>query len=322
MSQITIVNLNPCIDWQYSVSQFTPGGLNRVCRTYQGVGGKGINVAIALKNLGKLNNISSCIGFNFSNGGEKVTQKFNALNIPHNFITVEGDVRVNIKLYDGATGTMTELNQPGDIVPAFCVNKLLDDISKISQTNKNGILVLSGSLPGGVSEDIYATATNLWVGKVFLDTSGEVLKAVLKSEKKPYAIKPNLFELESTFGVKLSTPQDVVQFCKKNIAGVELICVSMGADGAILVTPQASYFCPALDVTVRGVQGAGDSMVAGIICGILENVSDAELLRYAVAAATASIIRDGTSLCERTDFEKMLKDLPLQLCNLFPGCSL
>ena len=310
MPPITIVNLNPCIDWQYNVPTFVHGGTNRVRRTYQSAAGKGTNVAVVLKNLGQA---PSCIGFNFTEGGDKVTEKFDALNIPHDFETVEGAVRINIKLYEESTGIMTELNQPGDFVPELYVKKLEEKVAALSQEHgESGILVLCGSLPAGVPADIYARLTALWRGKVFLDADGAPLRLALEAEVKPYAIKPNLFELESMCLVSLGTSEEVARHCRNNALfdGIGLVCVSMGADGAVLITPDTAYFCPALDVDVKGVQGAGDSMVAGLIHGILSGEQTPELLRYAVAAATASVIRDGTDLCRRADFDVMLEKIP------------
>ena len=308
---ITIVSLNPCIDWQYNIPIFTYGGMNRVHCTYKSAASKGTNTAIVLKNLEQA---PYCIGFNFIEGGEKVTGKLDSLNISHDFLTIDGAVRVNIKLFEEETGTMTELNQPGAFVPEVYVKMLEEKVVALSEkAGKDGILVLSGSLPAGVPKDIYTKLTDLWRGKVFLDAEGDSLRLAIESKAPPYAIKPNLFELESTFDVKLQTPQDVADFCRKSIVdkGISIVCVSMGANGAVLVTPHAAYFCPAVKVAVRGLQGAGDSMVAGLIHGALTQATEPDLLRYAVAAATASVMREGTDLCSREDFSEMLKKTPL-----------
>jgi len=309
---ITIVSLNPCIDWQYNISTFTYGGMNRVRRTYQSAASKGTNTAIVLKNLG---HTPFCTGFNFVEGGENVTNKLNALNIPHGFLTIDGSVRVNIKLFEEETGTMTELNQPGEFVPEVYVKTLKEKIEALSKhSGADGTLVLSGSLPAGVPKDIYAILSGLWHGKVVLDAEGDALRLAIESPTPPYAIKPNLFELESTFNVKLQTPQEVADYCHKNIIdkGISFVCVSMGADGAVLVTPYAAYFCPAVSVTVRGLQGAGDSMVAGLIHGFMTPVAEPDLLRYAIAAATASVTREGTDLCTGEDFRAIIKKVPPQ----------
>ena len=329
---ITIVNLNPCIDWQYNIPKFTYGGMNRVRRTYESAASKGTNVAIALKNLGLT---PTCIGINFADGGDKVREKFDSHGIPHDFETVEGAVRVNIKVFEEETGIMTELNQPGSFVPEVYVHNLKNKVARLSTAD--GILVLTGSLPAGVPENIYAELTALWHGKVFLDADGGVLRQALSGEVKPYAVKPNLFELENAFGIKLpikyvgmpymtskkcpSTSADTIHRVptKNNLAekglthnlhGIPIACISMGADGAILLTPDAAYFSPALDIEARGIQGAGDAMVAGLILATLQNLPPPEMLCYAMAAAAASVIMPGTEMCTRRGFEAMLEKIP------------
>jgi 1-phosphofructokinase len=235
MSPITIVNLNPCIDWQYNVPTFAYGGMNRVRRTYASAASKGTNVAVVLKNLGQA---PACVGFNFAEGGQQVTEKFDSIGIVHDFDMLPGAVRVNIKLYEETTGAMTELNQPGAFVPEAYVTRLAEKVAALSRPG--GVLVLNGSLPAGVPADIYAKLTASWQGQVFLDAEGEPLRLALAGDAKPYAIKPNLYELESAFGVKLSTPRAVADFCREYIRGVPLVCVSMGVEGAVLVAGGAA----------------------------------------------------------------------------------
>ena len=296
---ITIVNLNPCLDWQYNVPQFTYGGMNRVHRLSETATSKGTNVAIVLKNLG---HAPKCLGFNFTDGAEKVTARFDGLDIRHDFINVPGAVRVNIKLAEEESGIMTELNQPGSFVALEYVEQLTQKIASLSG---DGFLVLSGSLPAGVPTAIYASLTKLWRGKVFVDAEGEPLRQALAA--RPYAIKPNLFELESTFGVKLNGAKEVAAFCQTLVDnGPELICVSMGEEGAVLVTPKAAYFCPAAAIKAQGLAGAGDSMVAGLIHSIISNQDTAQQLKTAAACATASVTLPGTELCKIPDINKYL----------------
>jgi len=301
---ITIVNLNPCLDWQYTVPSFKLGGTNRVSFTREDVGGKGINTAIVLKNLGETPQL---VGFNFTNGGEKVTAKLDAHKIPYSFETIDGAVRVNIKLYDQTNGKMTELNQQGSHVPPLYIKNLEQQISSIN----GNFLVLSGNLISGLFSNFYAQLISLWNGKAFLDTSGEALKKAVDSPKPPYAIKPNIAELEEAFNVKLKSRRDISNFCTNHIIakGVSLVCVSMGAHGAMLVTNDGSYFCPAPKVEAKGVHGAGDSMLAGLIHGLNCGASGKRLLHYGIAAATASVKLDGTNLCTRDGFEKIFNEI-------------
>lgn len=307
---ITVVNLNPCIDWQCAVSEYTHGGLNRVRRTREDVAGKGINVAVALKNLGF---DPLCTGFLFAENGTLLTSRLNALGVRHDFIETDGAIRVNIKLYEESSGIMTEFNQPGAFVVEHAQKMLLKKIKSLCEQD-TGILVLSGSRPQGVASDFYAKICNIWKGKVFLDTEGEALMVALNTAP-PYAIKPNRFELESTFGVKLPAPKDIADFCRSNIIShvVKIICVSLGADGAVIVTRAQARYCPALNVQPKGVAGAGDAMVAGMVYALASGLPEEEFLPNAMAAAAASVILEGTQMCTFQSFTEMLKKMPLPI---------
>jgi len=306
--KITVVNLNPSIDWQMATQSFVYGGLNRVVPEGKYPAGKGISVCGALVNLGYP---VFCTGFNYRENGSFITDALDKWQVSYDFITVEGAVRTNIKLYDTTKGTMTELNQPGRFVPESAITLLFEKLSILDQE----LLILSGSMPVGVPSDTYKKICDLWQGQIILDAEGEALRLALEGDKPPYCIKPNLYELEHSFGVKLPTREKIVAFCKDLIKNhqIEMICVSMGADGVMLVTATAAFFLPALDVHVKGVQGAGDALVAGIAYGITQGKPEPELLKIAAAAATASVIREGTLMCTREDYEFFLARMPIPI---------
>ncbi|MCL2049979.1 MAG: hexose kinase [Defluviitaleaceae bacterium] len=331
--KITTITLNPCIDWLYQVPRLVHGGLNRVVRTRADIAGKAINVAVALKNLGES---PLCTGFNFTENGALLTSKLNALGVQHDFVEAEGAIRVNIKLYEGAvstvsstphadhTGVMTELNQSGAFVPEAAQAALLQKL----EATQSGYFVLSGSRPEGVDEGFYAKICDVCNGRVFLDTEGNALKSALTASRQRnnvsastetaargiFGLKPNLFELETTFGVKLKTPREIADFCKTRLIepfGVKIVCVSMGADGAVFVTAENAFFCPVLDITPKGVVGAGDSMVAGMVYACARNMPDDKIFAYAMAAAAASVVLEGTEMCTKQGVEDMLRVVPL-----------
>jgi len=305
-TEIVTVNLNPCIDWVCIVPEYTHGGLNRVRRVRSDVAGKGINVAVALKNLGLE---PLCVGFNFSENGFLLTEKLDALGVRHDFIETDGAIRVNMKLYEESTDIMTEINQPGAFASEEIQTKLLKKIKSLD--SEKGILVLSGSRPEGVAADFYAQICKLWSGKIFLDTEGEALKCALETGLS-FALKPNLYEIESTFGVICSNSAEIVSFCREKlfVGKVKVICVSMGKDGAVLVTRDNAFFCPALNVQAKGLAGAGDAMVAGLVYAIVKNLSEEEFLPTAMATAAASVILEGTQMCTLEGFTNMLKIMP------------
>ena len=298
--EITVVGLNPCIDWQYHVPSLVKGGMNRVRQTYSGVSGKGFNVCAALRNMG-LRPLYT--GFNFEENGEILINGLDAHGIEHKLITVPGSIRVNIKLYENDTGVMTELNQPGKYVSQDARNKLRRFLR-----DRGGILVLSGSYPKGTPAEFYSEIINEWQGKTILDAEGESLRLAVESEKPPYAIKPNLYELDSAFGFKSENPEEIADFCRERIIsrGVSLVICSLGKDGALMTSARGSCYLPAPDLEVRSLQGAGDAMVAGIVYGITKEMSDREILKTAVAAASATVVQEGTEMCSFEGFLRML----------------
>jgi len=303
--KITVVSLNPSIDWQLTTPQFVYGGLNRVVPGKRYPSGKGINVCAALANLGQS---PLCTGFNYYENGSLITDALDEWGLQHDFVMEAGTVRTNIKLYDASTNEMTELNQPGAKISKEKLVKLYNKIKGLDDS----ILVLSGSMPAGVPSDAYQQLCTAWPGLVILDTEGEALRLALSGEKPPFCIKPNLYELEHSFQIKLTTHEEIVAFCKKLIVAhkVNMICVSMGADGAMLVTATSAFFMPAQKLSVKGLQGAGDAMVAGIAYGLTQSVSEAELLKMAMAAAAASVIRKETLMCTRKDYDMYMGLLP------------
>jgi len=315
---VVVVSLNPSVDWQYDVPNFLHGGMNRVKLTRQDVAGKGINVCVALKNL-KLNPLY--MGFNFIENGDLLIDKLSTAQIEHDLITLPGAIRVNIKLYEKATKSMTELNQPGASVSAQSVKKLSEKIKQntwnVEHKTRNAeqnILILTGSCPQGVKDDFYSQVCQNWYGKVILDTEGEALRKAVESSKPPYAIKPNLYELQNTFGVKSTELKEIALFCRDLITrtNVQLVCVSLGVEGAVMVSPTFACYCPAFDVKTKGVHGAGDAMVAGLAYGLQlqKDISGKRLFSYMMSAATATVSHEGTNMCTYKGFKEILDTKP------------
>jgi 1-phosphofructokinase len=299
---VVTVTLNPCIDQRINIPTFTHGGMNRVTTTRRDIAGKGINVSVALNNLGVP---CLCTGINFNENGSLLTRFLDEKNIHHDFVMAEGSIRTNIKLCEADTFVMTEINQSGAPVPQTVTDLLIKKIVELYK-NENDILILSGSRPQGVDTGIYKRLTGLWKGKAIVDADGEALTESLYSkEKKPFCIKPNLFELENAFSVKLNNKNEIVHFCRG--LGIPLVCCSMGGDGAMLVTQNEAFFAPALNIPIRGLPGAGDAMVAGLVYGLTQQEKSlATLLTYAMAAASASVIREGTLMCSKEGFKEMV----------------
>lgn len=300
---VITVTLNPCIDRTVEVDGFVQGGTNHVSASRCDVSGKGINVSIALKNLGEE---TRCLGFNYHENGAVLTETLRQLEIPNDFVNVEGALRTNIKIFDTRKKEMSELNESGTKVG----RDALEQMEKILERSlpEASLLILDGSAPPGVPATYYRTLAEQ-AGrhgvKTVIDAYGDLLLEGIKA--RPCLIKPNRAELEEAFGEPVASRRDAVRVARKVIeTGVGMVCVSLGKEGALLVTAGEAYFSPGADVPVRGVQGAGDSLVAGMSYAMVRGLPLPEILRYGVAVAHGSLILEGTQMCSREGFLKML----------------
>lgn len=305
----TTVTLNPCIDLTVDIETLQRGALQMARHQWIHMGGKGINVSVVLRALGLP---TMCTGLVFDSNGKQLTDFLEQRQIAHAFAQAKGTIRTNIKIMEQGSHTLTEINHPGHPIDAAAEQDFLCCLWRCAQNSR--IVVLSGRIASGAGEDIYKRALQMvhTLGvKTVVDTAGEAMRQAL--EAHPFLIKPNLHELETMLGCKIHTRQEIVQACRRLIAGyVQMVCVSMGKDGTMLVDDAHVWFAPALSIPVRGLQGAGDSMVAGLCKGIREGVCADRMLAYGVAAASASILREGTALCRQEDFLRLLPQVVVQ----------
>lgn len=309
MKKVLTMTLNPCIDRTVYMESFEVGATNIVKKVIEEAAGKGINVAIGLNHLQVP---VKALGFAYIEDADKLYGKLDTEQISYSFVEVEGRLRVNQKLFDESKFEMTECNEKGMPVIGEDVNKLLKMLEE--ELTEASILVLSGSVPPGVNKDIYAVMTNMAnkAGvKVVLDASGELLAEGVKAG--PYLIKPNRDEFEKTF---MEENNEVSEFGMEEKArqliaqGIAYICLSMGADGAMLWSKLSSAENstsslikerrPAIPVPIRSLQGAGDAMVAGLCKAIYADEED-KMLDYALAMAASTIMLEGTQMGDMTE---------------------
>lgn len=313
MKKVLTMTLNPCIDRTEYYDSFQVGATNIVKKAMEEVAGKGINVAVGLRHL---NVPVKAMGFAYKEDKDKLYEKLDAEQIPHSFVEVAGRLRVNRKLFDESKSVMTECNEKGMPVTAEDIEALLRILCE--ELEDTSILVLSGSVPPGVDKDIYArmtTMANKAGVKVVLDASGELLLEGIKA--KPYLIKPNKEEFQKSFlkNEKINTDLDDTEISEQILVdvskeivkgGLSYVCLSLGTDGAMLISHKMSESVdekgsfrvdkrPAIMVTVRSLQGAGDAMVAGLCKAIYEG-GEEKMLAYALAMAASTISLEGTQM--------------------------
>jgi len=292
---IATVTLNPAIDKSVMVPHFEVGKTNRGEVKRTDAGGKGINVAKAVKQFG----IEVCaLGFVAGSNGQFILQALAASGIPADFIHVPGETRVNLKIHDPLCGTETELNEPGFQVLSGHLEAMKQKIRKHGP--RSDVMVFSGSLPPGAPPETFAeliTIASALGAKCMLDTAGPALRLGL--EAKPLLLKPNRAEVEELLQVALRTPAEVAEAaCKLLAMGAEEAVISMGADGAVAATKQDLMWSPPPAVAPRSSVGAGDAMVAAFAYGEVKHLSFRESFRLAMAASAAAVTMEGSKMAE------------------------
>ena len=301
---ITALSLNPSIDMTISVNKFTYGGLNRVQTARRDAGGKGLNVAIALRAMGAE---AECIGFMHEENAKLFEDKLAVSGATWDFVYCPGSTRTNIKLRDDETMTITELNQSGRAVTKEEMGKMMDVIR--SHAEKSDYMVLTGSVPPGCDAGVYRDIIEELAStgcRCVLDADGEKLAQGLKA--KPFLIKPNRYELELLTGRSLETRDELLNAADELIAGgIGVVAISLGGEGALITDGNEALFAPPLKIEINSTVGAGDSMVAGLTAAFAEGKTLEEAFRIGVACASAACCTEGTQVFTRWDFEKILE---------------
>ena len=262
---IYTVTFNPSLDYIVSVNNFEMGMTNRTYEELILPGGKGINVSIVLNSLGIKN---TALGFTAGFVGEEIKKRIKEFGVNPLFIDIdEGVSRINLKL---KSSDGTEINGMGPCIPEKKVHELFE---KLEELKKNDVLILAGSIPSSMSEDIYQIIAERMERKnvtVVVDATSKLLLNVLPYH--PFLIKPNHHELSEIFGVSLNEKSEIAEYAKKlQKKGAKNVLVSMGSKGAVLVDEVGDiYEAGAAEGKLVNSVGAGDSMVAGFVAGYLQ----------------------------------------------------
>jgi 1-phosphofructokinase len=290
---IATITLNPAIDHTAAITNFRAGEVNRVDWDQPDPGGKGVNVASSLADFGFTVAVSGFLGQDNADGFRSL---FVQKNILDQFVPIEGKTRVNIKIIDKGQNQITDINFPGQTPTAADVAALHRAIALLCQTHE--WFVLSGSIPAGIPTDIYTQLIShlKQQGKtVILDASGEALRRAVPLA--PYAIKPNIDELQELVGHRLENEAAIAQTAQDLIAsGIHSVVVSMGAKGALFAEAEAMVIARPPQVEVVSTVGAGDAMVAGFITGKLRGLALADCARLATAFSMGALSQVGPRL--------------------------
>lgn len=302
---IYTVTFNPAIDYLVHVEELRLGDVNRLQSEEIYCGGKGINVSLVLRELGIP---SRALGFVAGFTGKALEEGVAEQGIETDFIHLEkGCTRINVKI---RSGQETDLNGQGPEIDAGAVAQLF---GKLDALQNGDVLVLAGSIPGGLPGDIYEEILARLSGRgirAVVDATGELLLNVLKY--KPFLVKPNHHELGELFGVTLPSCDEVVRYAGKlRELGAVNVLVSMAEQGAVLVDEYGRvHSCGVCRGTLRNSVGAGDSMVAGFLAGFLKGSPEGDYdyaLKLGTAAGGATAFSNGLAKAE--DIARLLRQL-------------
>ncbi len=310
MPDIVTITINPAIDIFVNVARVEPVRKMRCSAPKRDPGGGGINVARVAHRLG------GTVAAIYPTGGA-------IGKLLHRLVEREGidslvtpshvETRENFTAYEETTGEQYRFVLPGSALHRAEWEAVLDKLGSIPE--KPRFVVASGSVPPGVPVDFFARVARLTKqlgAQSLVDTSGPALKAALAEGVT--LIKPNLVELSDLVGSKLASDDACIDACRALIkAGqVEIVALTLGEQGALMVTADRAYRTQPLAIEPVSTVGAGDSFLGGLVAARAAGQPLADAFRVAVAAASAAVMSPGTELCREEDVKRLLSEVKVR----------
>ena len=305
MSDVVTLTLNPSLDESTSVDHVISERKLRCSQTRYEPGGGGINVSRVLHRFGRE---APAIYPSGGPAGALLGRLLDAEGVPHRPVAIEAWTRENFNVLERASGRQYRFCFEGPVLSAADLERCLSEWSGIRPLPP--YLVASGSLPPGVPEDFYARLARLARERgvrLLLDASGEALRLAIR--EGVFLWKPSRRELEQLAGVAGvdEAALDAIARDLVRAGACELLVLSLGSGGALWMTKEGSGRIAAPAVPYASGVGAGDSMVAGMVLRLLAGGTPADVARYGVAAASASVMNPGTALCQPAEVERLFQ---------------
>ncbi len=306
MPSIVTLTLNPAVDKNSEVQQVVAERKLRCEEPEYHPGGGGLNVARAIAELGgDVAAYWTCGGAI----GQLLRQLLDDEEVAHTPIEIEAQCRENLIVYERSSELQYRFGMPGAPLKPDEIEACIDMLRAIDPPPD--YLVLSGSLPPGVDDALYAKVASAMPSscRVVLDTSGVPLQHGL--DAPIYLVKPNMRELGQLAGQEVKDDSQIRDVACSLIdqAKVEAVVTSLGSGGAVLTTADEHRHVRAPTVSIRSKVGAGDSMVAGLVLALSQGKLLADALRFGVAAGSAAVMTGGTELCRREDAERLFREM-------------
>ncbi|WGW01510.1 1-phosphofructokinase [Vibrio sp. YMD68] len=291
-SKVVTVTLNPALDLTGHLPSIYPGGVSLVDEGSLHAAGKGVNVAKVLSELGAEVTVTGFLG---TDNQEMFCQLFEQIGATDKFVRVPGSTRINVKLVE-QSGSVSDINFPGvEVTPQAVLEfeKTLLDLAE-----DHDYFVIAGSLPPGISPELCAS----WIKKlrslgkkVIFDSSRNALAQGI--DASPWLIKPNEEELSQVMGLSLSSPNEC-RTAAETLAEkrIENIVISMGADGVMWLNQGEWLHAKPPKMKVVSTVGAGDTLVAGLCWGHMQQMNKTELLQFSTALSALAVTQIGVGI--------------------------
>lgn len=305
---ITTITLNASVDRRYVIEKLEKNGIHRALKSQPTAGGKGLNVARVVKDLDEKVTVSGFLG---GYNGQFIKSQLQDLHIYNKFVDIKGETRNCIAIIT-KDGSQTEILESG---PEILSKELEHFLNKYEQLcKKSNVIVISGSLPSGVPDNIYrvliekARQINSNV-KTILDTSGSALKEGIKAH--PYMIKPNEKEFRTLMSVDAINDSELMEYLKILSRNVELVVVSLGEKGSYVCHSDTIYEVKAPKVKVINSVGSGDAMVAGYAVAIQRGYKADKMIKFATACGSANAMEEATGKVKVKNVKELIEKIEI-----------
>jgi 1-phosphofructokinase family hexose kinase len=305
---IYTVTLNPTLDITYVLEEISFGEPVTALEVLKSPGGKGINVSRALRSMGMDSVATTIVG---GYAGEELLDLLQKEGLILQVVKIGSETRTNVVVYGRNDKRELVIRDAGPSVEETETEKISSFIFGVARSPE--VLVLSGSVPPGVKADVYfhliQEAKSRGI-KTVLDSDGEPFRYGI--EAGPYLIKPNLTELKWLAGGELDDENAVLEYCGGLLSnGVEIVVVSLGSGGAMMVTRDGAWK-GTVPVIEENTIGAGDSMVAGILIGIVQSRPLEEVFQTGLACGVSAVMNPGPGLCEPATYKNALQKVQVR----------
>ena len=299
---IYTLTLNPAVDHELTVPALQFNSVLRASETRRDAGGKGLNVSRLLQSMGASSTAVAVLG---GRTGQWLQDELQRLGIRTDIVWIRGETRTNFSVVTPFHETYLKVNERGPSLSEAEKKELLDRIHSLAR--RGDWWVLSGSLPSGMSDDLYALildVLNQHEAQVILDTSGAPLR--LACAERPYLVKPNLEEAQVLTGLSMTTPVEVsLAAARIRDLGAQNVVISMSKAGALLQTSKGTWMVRNPTIEEQNPIGAGDAMVGGLVWALAQGLPWKEAVRWGAAAGTATASLAGTAVGSRQQIEEL-----------------